>query len=408
VTVAAAAQEQLLDADEVARRLNVSRATAYREMRRAMAHVVIGVRGRRVTESALDSYINRRTRRLSETGSTARRMGRPGTAISTMSPANDESSAPSNTTGPPPAPSSAASNGRPTLRGSASAAEAEQDERQRLQHSVTAALEYLVQQAGSDLAPATLAMYAEKGGHLLRLLGDVDVNVLTLDDTQKYINLRLDEKAHRETVRKELVTLRRALTLAHERNLLRADPRGLIPRFRVRYVPRDRYLTEAELPKLLIVLTAGRRRWVVLAIYTGARASEVERPALGARGPGERPAAPVRHQDGQVAPLDPDRGAAAQAPGGGAGGRADRRRGRALGQRSPRPGRRLPGGRHRPGQPQRPAPHLRLVAQAARRRLDGGRAPARPHHLAHGGAGLRPPRRQDDRCRGGRVALGFG
>src|SRR3990172_10096549 len=65
-------------------------------------------------------------------------------------------------------------------QGGAPTGKTEQGRQQRPEHSITAALEYLVQQAGSDLAPATLAMYAEKGGHLLRLLGDVDVNALTL------------------------------------------------------------------------------------------------------------------------------------------------------------------------------------------------------------------------------------
>lgn len=50
----------LLDADEVARRLCVSRATAYREMRK-MLHVVVGTRALRVSEVAFDAYLRRRT-----------------------------------------------------------------------------------------------------------------------------------------------------------------------------------------------------------------------------------------------------------------------------------------------------------------------------------------------------------
>jgi predicted DNA-binding transcriptional regulator AlpA len=50
----------MLDAAEVARRLNVSRATAYREMRK-MIHVVVGKRALRVAESALDAYLRRHT-----------------------------------------------------------------------------------------------------------------------------------------------------------------------------------------------------------------------------------------------------------------------------------------------------------------------------------------------------------
>ena len=50
----------LLDADEIARRLCVSRATAYREMRN-MPHVVVGKRALRVSEIAFDAYLRRRT-----------------------------------------------------------------------------------------------------------------------------------------------------------------------------------------------------------------------------------------------------------------------------------------------------------------------------------------------------------
>src|SRR5882762_6534804 len=43
-------------------------------------------------------------------------------------------------------------------------------------HAIAEALDYLVTVAGADLSSNTWQMYARKGGHLLRLLGDVDVN----------------------------------------------------------------------------------------------------------------------------------------------------------------------------------------------------------------------------------------
>ncbi len=142
--------------------------------------------------------------------------------------------------------------------------------------TVAEALSYLVAHGCSDCAPATLGMYAQKGGHLLRLLGDVDVNSLCLDQVQDFINTRLEEGAHRESVRKELCTLRRALALSHDRKLLRADARTLIPQFRTRYVPRDRFLTEVEFCALLQALPPARKLWVLVAVYTGARLSEIE------------------------------------------------------------------------------------------------------------------------------------
>jgi excisionase family DNA binding protein len=50
----------LLDAEEIAKRLNVSRATAYREMHN-MLHVVVGRRAIRVSEAAFEAYLRRRS-----------------------------------------------------------------------------------------------------------------------------------------------------------------------------------------------------------------------------------------------------------------------------------------------------------------------------------------------------------
>ncbi len=143
-------------------------------------------------------------------------------------------------------------------------------------HTVAKSLEYLVEKGCNDVAAGTLHMYAVKAGHLLRLLGSVDVNALTLEDVQSYIETRRGEGAHPETIRKELVTLRQSLKLARDRKLLQHDPRGVFPRFRVRYVPRDRHLTPAEASKLVKSLSAKRRLWVLLAVYTGPRLSELE------------------------------------------------------------------------------------------------------------------------------------
>ncbi len=127
-----------------------------------------------------------------------------------------------------------------------------------------------------DVAAATTSMYTQKAGHLLRLLGGEPIGSLTLDRVQAYITERLEEGGAKESVRKELVTLRRALMLAHDRKLLAVDPRGLIPRFRVPYVPRDRYLPEQEFEWLLAALKPERRLWLLCAVYSGGRLSEVE------------------------------------------------------------------------------------------------------------------------------------
>ena len=93
---------------------------------------------------------------------------------------------------------------------------------------------------------------------------------------QEYCSRRLREGAARETVRKELVALRRALSLAAQRGLLRSDPAALIPRFRAAYTRRRRWLTQKDFERLLVPFTPKRRRWLLLATFGGCRLSELE------------------------------------------------------------------------------------------------------------------------------------
>ncbi len=125
-------------------------------------------------------------------------------------------------------------------------------------------------------APGTVKMYVERGSHVARLIGDLDVNHLHVDDVQSYIQRRLDEGAARETVRKELCALRRSLTIAKERGMMHGDARACIPTFRVRYVPRKRYLTHSEFKALAAELTPPRQLWLMLAVFTGGRDGEVD------------------------------------------------------------------------------------------------------------------------------------
>jgi integrase len=144
-------------------------------------------------------------------------------------------------------------------------------------HTVNDALQYLLDFGCADVSPATAIMHQQKAGHLTRILGEIDVGKLRIEDVQKYIAQRIgdEEGAHRESVRKELCTLRRALQISQDRKILHVDPRTLIPKMRVRYVPRDRYLSQAELDLLLAELEPHRQLWVLLAVYTGGRASEL-------------------------------------------------------------------------------------------------------------------------------------
>jgi hypothetical protein len=59
------------------------------------------------------------------------------------------------------------------------------------------------------------------------------------------------------------------------KRVLHVDARTLIPQFRTRYVARDRFLTETEFSTLLMTLSQARRLWVLIAVYAGARRSEI-------------------------------------------------------------------------------------------------------------------------------------
>jgi len=258
----------LLDAKAVAEVLGVSRATAYREMQK-MVHIFVGERNLRVSVKALEAYLLKRTEvPPCRTVSTRRSQAGLGTQIFYDAAGQRLQ----------------ACTWCKDRRAAVAALRRFEREAQSTSglskdapaHSVAEALEYLIAHGCSDSPASTLLMHSKKGGHLLRLLGHLDINTLSVDHVQDYINQRLKEGAARETVRKELCTLRKKLMVAQSRGLLRRDGRSLLPQFKVKYIPRDRYLTEQELTLLLSALPAHRRLWVLIAVYTGARFSEVQ------------------------------------------------------------------------------------------------------------------------------------
>lgn len=146
----------------------------------------------------------------------------------------------------------------------------------KVTHTVDEALAHFIQFSRVDRSPATVECYEQKAGHLVRLLGECSIRHLHIDHVHAYVNRRLDEGAARESLRKELVVLRCALQLAKDRGVLDKDPAALIPRFRAPYKPRQRWLSTIELAGLLRHLDESRQRWVMLAVFTGARLSEIE------------------------------------------------------------------------------------------------------------------------------------
>ncbi|HYC73124.1 MAG TPA: site-specific integrase [Opitutaceae bacterium] len=163
--------------------------------------------------------------------------------------------------------------------------------------TVEDALRYLVEESmAKDWPASTLQMFADKAGHLLRLMGHLKLTEVTTAAVTKYINQRLGERASRdgrttarETVRKELITLRGALREAEKLGWLTPGMhKALIPEFKAKYTPRKRWLSPTEFTKLAGALAdptrrkhahevaARRQRWVAVAVYLGGRLSEIE------------------------------------------------------------------------------------------------------------------------------------
>jgi len=142
-------------------------------------------------------------------------------------------------------------------------------------YCVAHALSDLLTRGCADNSPATRSCYTQRAGHVLRILGETSLAALHLDLVQSYIDQRLAEGAARETLRKEICVLRRALDLAHKRAILATPPGSLLPRFRTKYVPKKVWLTPKDFDRLLATLPPARQTWLLAAVYTGGRLSEL-------------------------------------------------------------------------------------------------------------------------------------
>lgn len=131
-----------------------------------------------------------------------------------------------------------------------------------------------------DRAEGTREMYREKGRRLHESMGDPCVSDIDHDMVSNYIRRRLSAEtghggAHPHTIKKELITIGRALRGAHERGVLVALP--ALPKFSPKYTPKETWLTVEQFEALCAELPAKRQLWVSLAALGGFRSSEVER-----------------------------------------------------------------------------------------------------------------------------------
>lgn len=144
-------------------------------------------------------------------------------------------------------------------------------------HALTSAIADMLAVVAVERAGATHRAYAQKGRHLVRVLGDVELGELTRDQVLLYVRTRQHETASLSTIHKELVVLRRALAEARNRGLWRGDIAALVPKVRVVYRPREVWLTEHQAEQLLERIAPRRRLWVALGLYGGLSLGEIER-----------------------------------------------------------------------------------------------------------------------------------
>jgi integrase len=132
------------------------------------------------------------------------------------------------------------------------------------------ALTYLLETVYAGRAEGTLHCYRTKARHLARLIGaDTPCAAIARPRVVQYRATRIAEGAAETTIAKEMIVLRLALR--------EAGIEGVVPRTSAQSEPRTRHLAYDDALALLEELAPPRRVWLMVAVYVGPRASELER-----------------------------------------------------------------------------------------------------------------------------------
>jgi integrase len=128
-------------------------------------------------------------------------------------------------------------------------------------------------------SPATVHYYTKKLGHIVRFFGaESPVSSMMPARFDDYVAQRLEEGAKPHTISKEIKAARLVAKLAARSGAFRGDPATFQPvDFSPQYEPRERFLTPAELVRLLDVLSPKRAAHVALSVAIGPRYSEAFR-----------------------------------------------------------------------------------------------------------------------------------
>ena len=138
--------------------------------------------------------------------------------------------------------------------------------------------DYIASRVRIGRASGTISMYETKSGHLVRLLGaDMDVNSLTPEQVEAYVDWRKSEGSHTHTIFKELTSLYAALRHGRRRGFRGHVDDLKVEGFRANYVPRERYLTVEEFNALEAQFRPDRARHLRFLVLCGASLGEAER-----------------------------------------------------------------------------------------------------------------------------------
>jgi integrase len=158
------------------------------------------------------------------------------------------------------------------------------DSKHRPQNKAKASLagaveRFLEAKRAAGRAEGTFDMYGKKIRHLGRLLGDTtDVNDITSEKVDKFINTRRDEGAKPNTIHKELTTLRGILRQAKRDKTFRHDLGEVMPiAFDPEYTPRTRFLSPAALDRVLAELPPNHAAAAAFIVAAACRLADMVR-----------------------------------------------------------------------------------------------------------------------------------
>lgn len=149
--------------------------------------------------------------------------------------------------------------------------------RSRLTHQQGDALRYSAAHSWGGLGDKTRRRYLQQSETLTHRLGAVSLHELRRSHLHAYSEQRQAEGIKPQTVKKEFGVLRQALGEAVGNRACSADVLSAFPKVRVKPPRKERALTFDEYLKLRAVLPAIRQDYLDLAVFTGARHSELER-----------------------------------------------------------------------------------------------------------------------------------